>query len=817
MITLEAFGQAFRSLRRNPGHVAAFVVTLGLGVGVNASVFSAVSAVLLKDPPYRQAERIVYLRHTAERAGVENALFSVPEIDDIRQRSSQLQEVAEFSSLTFTVRGWDEARRLRAGIVTGNFFEVMGLEAARGRAIGPSDDGEEAAPVAVLTHDFWQEAFGGEPEVVGRTLEMNGRAVTIVGIAQDAPPYPEETALYVNMVASPHHLGATMNHDRAHRMTEVFARLAPGATLTSLQAELGALESSIHTEYPEAYDSSQGYAFEAHGLKEQLARRARTTLLILVATAGLVLLLACANVANLTLTRAMRRTREFVIRASLGAERGAIRRLLLAENLVLSLAGSGLGLGLAAVSRDLLVRYVARFTIRADEIALDLPTVLVAAAVGVAVAVLLALLPPAAHAGPPGVLRNTASRSTGTTRHRRLQRGLVVAQVAVSAILLAGGGLLTRTLLELQRADSGFAEEGVLAMRLPTVRTGRTEAELRAFYQALVRDVRSLPGVVDAAMGKAVPLAGSASVFTSALELKAEGQELPSGAPPVRADYRPVSPGYFSTLGIPLVSGRTLRDTDHENAPLVVVLNQSLAKRLFPDRDPIGQRVAWTGDVLRFIGLSGEWRTVVGVVAATHDYGVDSPPLDAVYMPFAQEPAAGALMLRTSGDPAVLTSPVRELIRSLDPGQPVEEVAPLETVRDRSHSPQRLNATLIGGFSLLALVIAAVGIFAVLAFSVAERRREFGVRSALGADRSRLVRSVVVEGLLLGGGGLVVGLGFALAGSELVQGVLFGVAPLDLVTFAAVGAGLLVVATAASALPALRAARVDPVRVLKEE
>lgn len=817
MITMEAVAQAARSLRRTPGHVAAFVVTLGLGVGVNASVFSAVSAVLLKDPPYREAERIVYLRHTAERAGVENALFSVPEIDDIRQRSSQLEGVAEFSSLTFTVRGWDDARRLRAGIVTGNFFEVMGLEAARGRVIGPSDDGEEAAPVAVLTHDFWRDAFGGDPGVVGRTLEMNGRAVTIVGIAQDAPPYPEETALYVNMVASPHHLGATMNHDRAHRMTEVFGRLAPGATLASLDAELAALQASIHAEHPEAYDASQGYAFEAHGLKAQLARGARTTLLILVATAGLVLLLACANVANLTLTRAMRRSREFAVRASLGAGRGAIRRLLLAENLLLSLGGAGLGLGLAAVSRDLLVRYVGRFTIRAEEIGLDPATVLGAGAVAVGVAVLLALLPSAARGEPMAGLGRVASRSAGTTGHRRLQRGLVVTQMAVSAILLAGGGLLTRTLLELQRADSGFVEEGVLAMRLPTIRTGRTEEEVRAFYHGLVREVRSLPGVVDAAMGKAVPLAGSASVFTSALELRAEGQDLPPGAPPNRADYRPVTPGYFSTLGISLVSGRLFRETDHEDAPLVVVLNQSLASRLFPDRDPVGQRVAWTGDVLRFIGLSGDWRTVVGVVGDTHDYGVDDPPLDAVYMPFAQEPAAGALMLRTSGDPTVLTSPVRQLIRAMDPGQPVEEIAPLEVVRDRSHSPQRLNATLIGSFSLLALVIAAVGIFAVLAFSVADRRREFGVRAALGADRPRLVRSVLAEGLLLGGGGLVLGFGIALAGSELVRGILYGVAPFDGMTFAAVGAGLLAVATAAAAVPAVRAASVDPVRVLKEE
>ena len=810
---------ALRGLTRNPGYALVFVITLGLGIGANTAMFSAVNGVLLKPLPHTDGDRLVYMRHTAERSGVENALFSVPEIDDYRQGFAALEELAEFSALNFTLLGYDEPRRVRAGIVTGNYFGVMGLDAARGRVIGPEDDGEIAPAVIVLSDGYWRSVFGADPGVVGRTVEMNGRTATIVGVAEPAPPYPERTDIYVNLAASPHHLDASMNHDRIHRMTEVFARLAPGATLDQARAEADVTTSRIHADFPEAYDAGSGYAVTLTPLKTQLTARARPTLLLLLATAFLVFVIACANLANLTLTRVLRRSHELAIRVSLGGGRAALRRALLVESLVLALAGTALGLLLASVGLDLLVAFASRFTARASEIALDGSVFGFAMLTAIAASAFFTLLPPLPRGdGVAGALTRSGTRTTVGSGGRRAQRALVVAQIATSFVLLIGAGLLLRTVLHLQRVDPGFDTGEILSMDVPANSGGRTPDQLRAHYLAVLDDVRALPGVETASLTSSVPLTGS-SGFTTMLQIDVENHEPAPGQPTPRADFRVVSTGYFATMGIELLEGRSFVTTDLDGAQPVVILNESMARAYYGEQSALGRGIAWTDPTMKFLGMAPDFRTVVGVVRDTRDGGVDADVVHAMYTPYRQVTPfyTGSLVVRTRGEAQAVLPSVRAAIRDLDPNQPIVNVATIAELGSEAMAPRRLNATLLSAFAVLALIIAAVGIAGVLAFSVGSRRREFGVRSALGAARHRIWSGVVGEGARLAGLGVVLGAITAVAGARFIAGQLVGVPAIDPWTFAAVGLLLAVVAVAAAGVPAWRAARVSPMEALAAE
>ncbi len=810
--------QAVRGLAKNPGYALVFVVTLGLGIGANTAMFSAVNGVLLRPLPHEDGDRLVYLRHTAPRSGIDNALFSVPEIDDYRQGSPSLDEVAEFSALTFTMLGLETPRRVRAGIVTGNYFDVMGLSATLGRTVGREDDGEGAAAVIVLSHAYWRSMFGGDPGIIGKTVEMNGRTATFVGVAEPAPPYPERTDIYVNMATSPHHLDASMNHDRIHRMTEVFARLSPEATVESARTEAAAITSRIHEEYPEAYDAGSGYEVTVTPLKTQLTSRARPTLLLLLGTAFFVLIIACANLANLTLTRVMRRERELAIRVSLGASRAALRRGLLVESLVLAGAGAGLGLLLAFVSLDLLVTFAERFTSRASEIALDGSVFGFALLAAVAASLFFTMLP----ALPDGdsmsrALTSSGARSTVGSGAKRAQRALVVAQIGTSFVLLIGAGLLLRTMIHLNEVDPGFDTAQILSMDIPGTFSGGTDVQVRDMYLSILDDVRALPGVELASLTSAVPLTGT-SGFTTQWQMDVEGHEPAPNAPSPRADFRVVSPGYFATMGIDL-RGREFVTTDLEDAQKVVIINESMARAYFGERDPIGQRIAWTDPIARFLGQQHQWRTVVGVAADTRDVGLDADVIHTMYNAYRQVTPrfTGSLVVRVGMDPAAVLPGIRDVVRAHDPNQPIANVATLEDLGSASVAPRRLNTMLLGAFALLALVIAAVGIGGVLAFSVGSRTREFGLRSALGAARHQIWSGVLAEGAMLAAIGVVVGSVTAVVLARFIAGLLVGVPALDPVTFVAVGLLLGGVAIVAAWVPAWRAASVNPMEALRSE
>lgn len=806
---------ALRGLTKNPGYAFVFIVTLGLGIGANTAMFSAVNGVLLRPLPHDDGDRLVYLRQSARLAGIQNALFSVLEIDEYRQQSSSLEAVAEFSAMTFTMLGYETPRRVRAGIVTGNYFGVMGLSATLGRTVGREDDGEGAPSVIVLSHAYWRRVFASDPGVIGKTVEINGRIATFVGVAEPAPPYPERTDIYVNMGTSPHHVSAAMSDDRIHRMTEVFARLSPEATVESARAEVATITARIHAEYPEAYDAGSGFEVTVTPLKTQLTSRARPTLLLLLGTAFFVLIIACANLANLTLTRVLRRDHELSIRVSLGASRATLRRGLLVESLILAGAGAGLGLLLASVSLDLLITFASRFTSRASEITLDGAVFGFALLAAVAASVFFTMLPPL----PDGdTLTRSGARTTGGSGAKGAQRALVVAQIGTSFVLLIGAGLLLRTMMHLNQVDPGFDTAQVLTMDIPPNTAGRTEGEIRNQYLTVLDAVRALPGVEGAALTSSVPLAGTSGITTQ-WEIDVEGHEPVAGAPSPRADFRVVSSGYFSTMGIDLLRGREFVTTDLEDAQEVVVINESMARAYFGERDPIGQHIAWTDDVIGFLGIEKVWRTVVGVAADTRDGGLDADVVHTMYNPYRQVTPwfTGSLVVRVSREPAVIMPGVREAILAHHPNQPIDNVATIADLGSESVAPRRLNTMLLGAFALLALVIAAVGIGGVLAFSVASRTREFGLRNALGAARHQIWSGVLAEGVTLAAVGVVLGSVTAVVLTRFISGLLVGVPALDPVTFVAVGILLGGVAIIAAWVPAWRAAAVSPMEALGSE
>ncbi len=804
---------ALRSLARSRGFATTVILTLGLGIGANTAIFSVVRAVLLKPLPHREGDRLVYLRQSIEGPGGENIRFSVPEILDFRNSAKSLQGIAEYSGVLLTLQGKDDAVRMQVGLVTGNYFQVMGLSPVLGRVLDERDDGTGVPPVVVLTHDYWHQRFGGDATIVGKSVRIDGRAVEVVGVLQPAPTFPERFDALMNMVISEHHTSAMMVHGRTHRMTDMIARLAPGATLDQARSEVATIRKRVQAEFPEAYDAGSGYRVTVTPFVEVLGERARLTLWLLMGAAAFVMVISAANVANLSLMRGVRREHELVIRSALGAGTARLRRLLLVENLLLASAGAVLGLLIAIGGVRLLAAFAERYSSRANEIRIDGVVLAFTLLLTVAIAILISYAPRLAAEGRLGTLIAAgASRASGSLARQRLQRTLVVAQVAVSVVLLTGAGLLTRTMQRLSSVDSGLTAEEVLTMEVPISGGGRSDADTKALYARMREAVRALPGVRAVGVGSTMPL--RATPFQ--LDVKGEGHTLAAGEPQPRAELRTADPDYFKASAIPLLQGREFTSTDRDSSQKVVIINQTLARQLFPGRDPIGRRVAWTGEVLKFIGISGEWRTIVGVVGDTRDGGLDAAPRGVVFTPFTQEFAyAGGLVIRASGNAQALAGAPRASCATSVPHDPIEHVLTVSQIKEESVAPRRLNAILVSAFGMLAVIIAAVGIAGVLAFSVSARTNEIGIRMSLGADAARVQRMILREGGVLLAAGVALGAGGAVIVNRLIRGLLFGVAPHDPLTLAAVGTAMIAVGVAACWVPAARAARIEPVVAMR--
>jgi predicted permease len=807
---------ALRSLARVKGLTITVILTLALGIGANAAIFSVVRGVLLRPLVNRDEDRLIYIRQSARGIGVENSAFSVPEIQDLRANIKTLSSLGDFSTIDFTMVGLGEPRVVRAGVVGGSYFEVMGLRPVLGRLLGPGDDGPQAAGAAVLTHRYWSTGLKSDPAVIGKTVRLGQRSATIVGVLEPSVPYPAETEIIANVVTSPHHLDATMVTGRVHRMTELFGRLAPGADLEAARAELRTVHSSILKEHPEAYSPNADFRIDAVKLRDQITSSARTVLLVLLTASALVFVIACSNVANLILARSVRREGELAVRAALGAGTGALRRTLLAESLVLCGAGAILGVLIAWPTVSVLARYAARFSVRALDVSVDATLLWVGVGLAVAAAILLAFVPrlPTSEATNGFGLSNGSVRITsGTNRRLRL---FAVTQIAASFVLLAGAGMLLTTLLALQSARTGFETSNVLALNVPVMSFGRTPDQISGFYKEAMRRIGELPGVERVAVGTAVPWR-DAGVFGPGFQFSAEGYVKANGEEDPRARFRTVSPGFFPALGVPVIAGRDFNEADRRDSEKVVIVSQSVAQRLFPNQDAVNRHLTWTDPVMKFIGVAPVPRRIVGVTADVDDENVVPGPALSVYHPFEQEIGGGRLFVHAGTDPYALVPPITRIIRELSADQPVERAATLEDVRAEVLAPNRLNALVFGGFAAVALMIAVVGVAGVLAFSVSARTREFGIRLAVGSAPRHLLARVLGEGAIIAGAGIVTG---ALGGIVLARVVGAYIDDVRIPGAAAiVGAGTLLVAAAvlASLMPAARAARVDVTQALRSD
>jgi predicted permease len=806
-----------RSLARTKGLTVTVVLTLALGIGANAAIFTLVRGVLLRPLVNRDEDRLIYIRQSARGLGIENTTFSVPEIRDLEERVKSVSAFGDFSTIGFTMVGLGEPREVRAGVVDGSYFDVMGLRPVLGRLLNRRDDGAKAAGAVVLTYHFWTTGLKSDPAVIGKTVRLGDRTATIVGVLEPSVPYPAETEIIANVVTSPHHLSATMVTGRVHRMTELFGRLAPGVNLEGARAELQAVYARMVKDHPEAYSAKADSRISAVRLRDQITSRARTVLLVLMAASLLVFVIACSNVANLILARTVRREGELAIRAALGASRGALRRTLLAESLLLCGAGAALGVFSAGPMVALLARYAARFSVRALDLKVDSSLVWVGAALAVIAAVLLAFVPrlPAANTSHGIGLGSSGLRITGSTS-RRL-RLFAVTQIAASFVLLAGASMLLKTLLALQAAQTGFDTRQVLAFNLPPMTYGRTPEQVLGFYRETTRRITELPGVERVAVGTSVPWRDAGS-FGPGFEFSADGQVRAPGEDYPRARFRNVSPGFFAALGVPIVAGRDFNDGDRKTSEPVVIVSETLAQRMFPHQDAVNRHVMWTDPIMKFIDVSTGPRRIVGVAADVDDENVVPGPAVTIYHPFEQQQVwGGRLFVHTRGNPYALVAPVTRVIRQISADQPVEHAATLEDVRAEVLTPDRLNTLVFGGFAFVALAIAVVGVAGVLAFSVSGRTREFGIRLAVGSQPRHLVRGVIAEGMAMAGIGIAAGAvgGFALArlaGGYFHEMRMPGVLPV-------LGSAIVLLAAAviASMLPAKRAARIDVMQALRSD
>jgi predicted permease len=800
-----------RSLLRAPGLAVTVIVTLALGIGANAAIFSVVRGVLLRPLVNRGADRLLYLRQSAPGLGEPNTTFSIPEIDDLESRVTTISAFGDFSTIEFTLLGFGEPRVVRAGVVGGSYFEVMGLRPVLGRLLDPSDDGPRAAGAAVLTHRFWSGTLKSDPSVVGKTVRLSSRTATIVGVLEPSVPYPADTEIIANVVTSPHHLGATMVTERTHRMTELFGRLRPGATLEDARAELTAAHAAMIKEHPEAYSQKADVRLSVTPLRDQIASPARTILLVLLTAAALVFIIACSNVANLILARSVRREGELAVRAALGASQGALRRTLLAESLVLCGAGAVLGVALAGPLLMVIARFASRFSVRALEVTVDATVLWVGAGLAIAAAVLLAYVPrlPSSHA-PAGLgLTSGGIRITPAT-NRRL-RAFATIQIAFTFVLLAAAGTLMTALIALQTAKTGYDMKQVLAVDLPTSSVGQRDAAEMAFYQEMTRRIDELPGVTGVALGSFVPWrdVGTFPMF----QFRVEGYTPEDGEEDPHARLRIVGPGFFSVVGMPILAGRDFTDEDRGGHEPVVIVSQSLAQRLFPDGDALNRKFWWTEALFG----KPQPRRIVGIVPDVDDENVVPAPAMTVYHPVLQMRAAGRLFVHAAGDPYALVPAMRRVIHAMSAEQPVERVATLEDVRAEVLAPERLNALVVAGFAGIALLIAVVGVAGVLAFSVSARTREFGIRLAVGSSPRRLLWSVLSEGALIVAIGVAAGVAGAYTFAGLAESYLETMrVPGVLTTLGAAGV-LVSAAVVASLTPAARASHVDVLQALRSE
>jgi len=809
-------GFALRMMRKNLGFTIAAIVVLGLGIGANTAIFSVVNAVLLKPLPYAHGERLLLLNQRITREGGGIGFASVPEMNDYRRQNRSMDGIVEYHNMQFILLGRSEPERVETGVVSWNFFDLFGVKPLAGRMFEPDDEKPGAPAVLLLSFEYWQRSFGGDLSVVGKTFRMNDKPHTVIGVLPPFPQYPQENDVYMPSVACPFRSAPTLVANRRGRMLQLFGRMKPGVKPAQAEADLTTVAAAMQRENPDAYAADFTPRMQATPLKTELTRDAKATMLFLLAAAGFVLLIACANVANLNLARMVLREREMSLRAAMGAGRVRLFRQLLTESFLLALGGGLLGLFLATSGMQLLTAYVARFTPRAHEVQVDSQVLLFTLAIAAFVSILTGTAPALARrANLITTWKEGGTQATLGASRGKMRGALIVAQVAVSFLLLIGAGLAVRSLINLRRVDAGFHPENVLTVQL-SLDFSRYMSDqgmnasnklMLGFADSLLEKIQAMPQVTSAAMSGEFPLDKSPALNN---EYLIEGHQGAATDAKPTAEFNVVSPDYFRTLGIPIFSGRTFDGRDRADKPHVAIVNRSLARHYFHDQDPVGRRISFDD--------GKQWTQIVGVTGDVRERTLDQAPKDLIYLPYAQYPQMSpALIARTQGDPMNIARAAVQHLYEVDPNQAAGRIQSLEQVRADSLAAPRLTANLLGLFALLALAIAAAGIGGVMALSVSQRTHEIGVRMAIGARPAEIIRMVLKQGMALTLVGVGAGVFGAFALTHALKSLLFGVTPTDPTTFGAVVVVLAAAAFAACYIPARRAAQVDPLRALRTE
>ena len=803
---------SLRTLARSPGYALTVIITLGLAIGANSAIFSLVDGVLLRDLPSEHRDQLVVLEAQNAKRQDPSTRFSVQEMHELRDQVRTLDEVVEHHAMSFILLGREEPRRVSTGVVSANFFDVLGVRPQVGRLFEAEDETHESDPVLILSWEFWQQAFGGDDTIVGQVFEMNDRPHTVVGVLPPIPQWPAEHDVYMPTVACPFRArGNEMRHENrnAFRGLSIFGRLAKGKKVDAASEELDGIAARWRSQHPETYREDDGFAVATSRLDERLGRDARATLGMLLATSALVLLIACANVANLGVARLLSRRRELAVRDALGAGRSRVFRQLLTESTVLALAGSVFGLLLAYRSLDVLARFVSRYSPRAMDVSLDLRVVAFTAVVAVAAGLAAGSLPLLSMSWRrrlADALRDGARSGAGTSQSR-LRSLLITAQVAASVILLAVAGLFLNSMWRLHQVDLGYETERIITAELPINWSQFGDvAERRPYLERLELAVESVPGVTSVALGNVIPLAEQSPMQ---FRLITEDQAAidPQAGPEV--EFRIAGGDYFQTLGIQLQEGRTFTESDTEETQDVVVLDRPAAEQLFPDRPAIGRRVS---------GDQGQtWSEVVGIVAATRQNRADETPRPTVYQNPRQAGFADSVFLRTDREPGPLARDLKAAIWRAAPDQVVADVRTLEELRRESTAAPRTITVLVSLFAGLALLITIAGVAGIVAHGVGQRRREIGVRMALGARRGEVLRLVLAQAMALVAAGLAVGLAGAIAGGRTLAPFLYESVGIDWAVLAGVVLTMSLTALLAGLLPARKALGVEPANALRSD
>jgi predicted permease len=784
---------AVRLLSRAPGFASVAVLTLALGIGANAAIFSVVRSVLLAPLPFADPDRLVALWHgyppTLPRAAV-----SVPGYEDLRRAADLFAGVSAFRAANQNLTGRGEPERLLVVRATSTFQPVLGLAIARGRWFTANEDVPGDSSVAVLSDGFWRRRFGSDPAVIGTTIYLNDRPHAVIGIAAAAATFPRDTDVWVPIAFTAEQRGP---EGRGSEFLDVIARLRPGLTLPQARAALAALAQRLKSEY---YADSPRWTLDMRPLPDDLVRDTRPIVLTVFAAVGLVLLIACANVANLLLARAGHRRRELAVRAALGAPPQRLRRQLLVETLVLAALGGLAGLAVAIATVPIVARATTVSFPQVDVPRIDVAVLAFAGAAALASSVVFGAAP-AWQLARTDLRAALGGESRGGTG-RRIGHVIVAAEMAIAFGVLVGAGLLVRSFARVTDVNPGFDADRRVTVRvsLPVARY-RDAPQRAAFYSQLFDRLGALRGVVAAGAVSELPLGGANNMgtFDIASRPTVRGGDLP------HADWRSASPRYFTAMHIRLVAGRVFDDRDGAGAPRVAVVDEQAAAKYWPGRSPVGDRVNIDDDTNK------TWRVIVGIVATVHHDALDVEPRGTLYLPLAQRPTASAFaVVHADGDALALLPPIRAAVAAIDPALPIYDVRPLDDRLAASLGRRRAATWLVGLFAALALVLVAVGVYGVMSYDVSQRAREIGIRLALGADRSAVMRMVVAGGVRIASGGIAAGAVFALAAARLIAGLLFGVSAADPSTYVGLAAFLLATAAAAAYLPARRAARINP-------